>query len=107
LLPLSDQFINDFARCRAVIGGSGFTLVARSIYGRKPLLAVPAGGQIEQIFNASYLGALGYGAKARELTPDALSAFLDKADSYRNNLSSVRHDGNSEILSSLDRMLGS
>jgi uncharacterized protein (TIGR00661 family) len=105
LCPPSDAFAGDFARSKAVIGGSGFTLVARSIYSRKPLLAVPAEGHLEQGMNSSYLAALGFGAKSQALTLETLGAFLEKADSYRNNLQPVVHDGNVGLLTEIDRIL--
>lgn len=106
LCPPSDKFVDEFARARAVIGGSGFTLVSRSIYAKKPLLAVPAEAHFEQTLNASYLQALKYGATCSSLTPQSLAQFIDAAPTFEKNLAIVSHDGNSELFRELDRMLG-
>jgi uncharacterized protein (TIGR00661 family) len=106
LCPPSDEFVDDFACSGAVIGGAGFTLVARSIYSQKPMLAVPFGDHFEQILNSSYLESLGYGMCCGELTPDAIQSFLQRTPNFAAKLSVVKHDQNAELFNSLDRMLG-
>ena len=106
LCPPSDAFVDDFAKCGAVIGGAGFTLVARSIYSQKPMLAVPFGNHFEQQLNASYLQALNFGMRCDALTPAVVRSFLQKLPTFTEKLATVKHDGNFELLSSLDRMIG-
>jgi uncharacterized protein (TIGR00661 family) len=100
-----DRFIADMASAKAVIGGAGFTLMTEAIYLGKPMLAAPFGGQFEQILNANYLQHLGYGERAYEFTPQSVSTFLGRADGYRQELRNFQHDGNRELLYSVDRAL--
>lgn len=105
-MPMSvGGFISDLAGCRAVIGGAGFTLMTEAIYLGKPMLAVPFGGQFEQILNSNYLGLMGYGERSRSMSAAEISRFLGRADGYRKRLAGLRHDGNREILGSIDRAL--
>jgi uncharacterized protein (TIGR00661 family) len=97
-----DNFIRDLAGASAVIGGAGFTLMTESIFLGKPMLATPFGGQFEQILNANYLERTGYGARSRSLSVDEVNSFLGNLTSYRNNLRSFRHDGNTELLSAVE-----
>lgn len=107
LFPMGDRLLNEIASSRAVISGAGFSTLTECIYLHKPLLALPASGHFEQALNASYLRELGYGSRCAELTPQTLGAFLEQVPDFEKNLSSVTHDGNAEILSSLDAMIGS
>jgi uncharacterized protein (TIGR00661 family) len=105
ILPMSDDFMRDMAASKAVIGGAGFTLMTEAIYLGKPMLAVPFGGQFEQILNANYLELRGYGERARDFSPETVSGFLSRADGYRANLSVLKHDGNAELFGALDSVL--
>jgi uncharacterized protein (TIGR00661 family) len=104
--PVSeDGFIADLATSRAVIGGAGFTLMTECITLGKPLLAVPFGGQFEQILNANYLQREGYGERATVLDGATIGGFLGRASSYAAKLKNYRHDGNVELLQSVDDAL--
>lgn len=100
-----DGFIEDLATSRAVIGGAGFTLMTECITLGKPLLAVPFGGQFEQILNANYLQREGYGERATVLDGATIGGFLGRSSSYAEKLKSYRHDGNVELLQSVDDAL--
>ena len=64
--PFSEAgFIDDLRTARGVIAGGGFTLMGEAVYLHKPMLAVPLGGQFEQVLNARYLEAEGYGVARR------------------------------------------
>ena len=54
-----DGFIDDLRTARGVIASGGFTLMGEAVYLRRPMLAVPVGGQFEQVLNARYLEARG------------------------------------------------
>jgi len=104
--PFSERgIISDMATSIAVIGGSGFTLMTEAIYLGKPMLAMPFGYQGEQILNALYLAWLGYGERCKRLTPDALRSFLDRTPEYAERLRSFVHDGNRELLASVDEAI--
>ena len=67
-----DGFIDDLRTARGVIASGGFTLMGEAVYLRRPMLAIPIGGQFEQVLNARYLEAEGYGLGADELTSERL-----------------------------------
>ena len=105
LWPLGDGFMSDLVHSCAVVGGAGFTLAIECVYSGKPLLALPFDNHAEQIFNAVYLERLGFGQRCRELTPECLRSFLERAPSYARNLAGVSHDGNVGLLSAIDRAI--
>ena len=100
-----DGFLSDLASCRAVVATGGFSLMSEAVYLGKPYLAVPVGGQFEQILNALYLQELGYGEYHTALTADAIGEFLTRSDAYADNLRAHRQDGNADILAALDALL--
>ena len=67
-----DGFIDDLRTARGVIASGGFTLMGEAVYLRRPMLAIPVGGQFEQVLNARYLEAEGYGLGADALTSERL-----------------------------------
>jgi len=99
------DFIRDVATSRAVIGGSGFTFMTEAIFLGKPMLALPYEMQFEQILNANYLEALGYGERCHSLTPESLRSFLEQVPRYAGKLQGFRHDGNRELFASVNRAI--
>jgi uncharacterized protein (TIGR00661 family) len=107
LCPFADaRFIADVAASRAVIGGAGFTFMTEAIYLGKPMLAVPFRGHFEQILNANYLEVLGYGERGCDLDADRVNAFLGRVSAYTAELRGFAHDGNRELLASVERAIG-
>jgi uncharacterized protein (TIGR00661 family) len=99
-------FIEDLAGARAVIAGGGFTLMGEAVYLRKPMLAVPVRGQVEQILNAKYLDRLGYGRYAPTLDdPATLQGFIASIPRHEEKLAAYSQDGNRELLTFLDGKL--
>jgi len=105
LRAMGDGFLGDLASCRAVIAGAGFTLVSEALALGKPILCRPFGGQFEQILNANYVTRLGYGMRCDTLDRATVRAFLQNVPAFRAALSGYRHEGNGELLSSLDHAL--
>lgn len=104
--PLSEEnFLRDLSTSRAVIGGAGFTLMTEAIYLGKPMLAVPFEGHFEQILNANYLELLGFGERARDLTTDTISGFIQRAPGHAERLRDFRHDGNEGLLQAVDSVV--
>jgi len=101
----SEGFLKDFLSAKAVIGGAGFTLMTESIYSQKPMLALPFEGQFEQILNANYLQGCGFGERAKQISVGEVEQFLRRAPEYRARLEGLKHDGNAELLSSVDGWL--
>lgn len=60
LLPVDKiLFNNSFTSCHGIITGAGFETPAEAIYMKKKILAIPIGGQYEQICNAAALEKMG------------------------------------------------
>ena len=104
--PISEAgFIDDLRTARGVIASGGFTLMGEAVYLRRPMLAVPVGGQFEQVLNARYLEAEGYGLGADELTSERLSEFLERLPDFERRLAGYNQQGNVELLAKLDDLL--
>jgi uncharacterized protein (TIGR00661 family) len=100
-----DGFVRDLASARAVLAGGGFSLMGEAVYLGKPMLSVPVKGQFEQTLNALYLQKLGYGEYHRELTAQAIPAFLARVPEYTEKLKGHRQDRNHAILAKLDSLI--
>jgi uncharacterized protein (TIGR00661 family) len=100
-----DGFIDDLRTARGVIASGGFTLMGEAVYLHRPMLAVPIGGQFEQVLNARYLEAEGYGLGADELTSERLSEFLERLPDFESRLAGYHQQGNVELLAKLDDIL--
>ncbi len=102
--PFSEAgFIDDLRTARAVVAGGGFTLMGEAVFLKKPMLCMPLAGQFEQIMNARYLEAEGFGKEAKDLAdPAELATFLERLPAYEEALSRTSHDGNRSILQAID-----
>ena len=90
--PRGLQFLEDLASCRAVIGTAGFSLIADSIYLRKPYFAVPLKRQFEQIHNASFLTDAGVGESSEAISCEQIESFLRRLPEYRSRLGRYHFD---------------
>jgi uncharacterized protein (TIGR00661 family) len=105
-LPFSEAgFIDDLRTAAGVIASAGFTLMGEAVYLRRPMLAVPVTGQFEQVLNARYLQAEGYGLCADTLTTASVSAFLERLPDCARKLAGYAQDGNRQLLAALDDSL--
>jgi uncharacterized protein (TIGR00661 family) len=100
-----DGFIDDLRTARGVIASAGFTLMGEAVYLRRPMLAIPVGGQFEQVLNARYLESEGYGLGADTLTSERLSEFLERLPDFTRRLAGYNQQGNVELLAKLDDLL--
>ena len=105
--PFSEKgFIDDLASARAVVAGGGFTLMGEAVFLGKPMLAIPVGGQFEQVINARYLQHLGYGRFCEKLDDlDELARFLEEVPACTERLRAHVQDGNRLILDEVDHLL--
>jgi uncharacterized protein (TIGR00661 family) len=105
---VGEPFLEDLARCRALVTTAGNQLVGEALYLRKPVLALPEAGNFEQALNAWLLHQSGLGEAHGAPSIDAprVSRFLDRAESWRARIDPRRHDGTATVLSALDRCLG-
>jgi uncharacterized protein (TIGR00661 family) len=90
-------FLSDLAGCRAIVGTSGFSLVADAIHLRKPYFAVPLRGQFEQTLNALHVARHGLGAWSEQPTRALLEDFLGQLPRYRENLARISFDPDEQI----------
>ena len=101
--PFSEAgFIDDLRTARGVVASAGFTLMGEAVYLHKQMLAIPVGKQLEQVLNARYLEAEGYGLAAKEITSEALGGFLERLPDLDRNLAGYAQDGNRDLLSALE-----
>src|SRR5580765_7581543 len=100
-----DGFIEDLRTARGVIASGGFTLMGEAVYLHRPMLAVPVRKQFEQVLNARYLEAEGYGLSADEISDDRLGEFIDRLPEFQRRLGGYNQQGNVELLAKLDDIL--
>jgi uncharacterized protein (TIGR00661 family) len=100
------SFIHALATSAGVLASGGFTLMGEAVFLGKPMLAVPLAKQFEQIMNARYLEALGYG-KAQEAVDDArvVQTFVEQLPTYQQKLASYTQNGNQDLLGAVDGFL--
>jgi uncharacterized protein (TIGR00661 family) len=104
--PFSEQgFIDDLRTARGVIASAGFTLMGEAVYLGRPMLAVPLRKQFEQLLNARYLEAEGYGLGADAISDRRLGEFIERLPDFERKLRGYRQDGNTDLLKALERGL--
>jgi uncharacterized protein (TIGR00661 family) len=85
-------FIRDLSACKAIIATTGFSLIADSIYLKKPYFGVPLRKQFEQTHNAHFLVKSGFGEFSEAITRAELEGFLSRLQQYRERLSTYDLD---------------
>jgi uncharacterized protein (TIGR00661 family) len=80
------DYLRDLGGCKAVIGTTGFSLIADCIYLKKPYFGVPLKKQFEQTLNAHFLRKSGMGEYSEAVTRDELGRFLARLPDYREKL---------------------
>ena len=106
--PFSEQgFIDDLRTARGVVASAGFTLMGEAVYLRRPMLAVPIRKQVEQVLNARYLEAEGYGLGAEEITAARLGEFIERLPDCERRLAAYQQDGNTDLLGAVEQSLTS
>jgi uncharacterized protein (TIGR00661 family) len=103
--PSQAGFLSDLLEARAVVANSGFSLISEALHLGKPYLAWPVKHQFEQVFNAYYIGKMGYGAYWDELTREKVESFLFNLESYRENLAKYPRTDNSALFEKLDEFV--
>jgi len=104
--PFSESgFIDDLRSAAGVVASAGFTLMGEAVYLGRPMLAVPVGKQFEQVLNARYLQAEGYGMCVDQVDGPSLTAFLERLPDYTRQLAGYRQDGNTNLLAALEEGL--
>jgi uncharacterized protein (TIGR00661 family) len=85
-------YLRDLSTCKAIVGTTGFSLIADSIYLRKPYFGVPLKRQFEQTHNARFLVESGLGEAAEDPTREQLARFLARLPEYRARLAAFALD---------------
>ncbi len=67
------------------------------------MLAVPVAKQFEQVLNARYLEAEGYGLAADEISDERLGAFIERLPDFEGKLAGYRQEGNVDLLAALEQ----
>jgi uncharacterized protein (TIGR00661 family) len=98
------RFVEDLRTSRGVVAGGGFSLLSEAVYLGKPMLAIPLRGQFEQLMNARYLEREGYGVCAEDAGPEAVVAFLDGVERYKDALGGYHQDGNKVTLETIEEL---
>jgi UDP:flavonoid glycosyltransferase YjiC (YdhE family) len=88
-----------------VIANAGFSLLTEALHLGKPYLPVPVKHQFEQIFNAYWLGRMGYGPYWEELNKERVEAFLYNLPEYQEKLAGYPRPGNRAVLEKLDTLI--
>lgn len=104
--PFSEgAFIDDLRSARGVVASGGFTLMGEAVYLKRPMLVVPIRKQFEQVLNARYLEAEGFGLGVDEVNAANLGRFLEGVPDFQTNLARYSQDGNTSLLTALDQGL--
>lgn len=104
-----ETYVRDLCSCKAIIGTTGFSLIADSIYLKKPYYGVPLRKQFEQTHNAQFLVESGLGEYSESISREQLANFLANLQGYRERLAAYNLDPaeQEETLLSLLREIGS
>ena len=79
-------YLSDLADCKAIIATTGFSLIADSIFLKKPYFGVPLLGQFEQTHNARFLALSGLGEYSEDLSRVVIEGFLSRLELYEARL---------------------
>ncbi|MBQ7738288.1 MAG: teichoic acid biosynthesis protein [Desulfovibrionaceae bacterium] len=92
-----------------VIQGGSHTLMSEALYLGKPILSLPLGSMVEQLFNALYLERLGYGLACaiEKLTVDLLVRFEANLEKFRAAIALGSFLGNDLVFSLVDQFITS
>ncbi len=100
------EFVDDLASAKAVLANGGMSTLGECLYLGKPVYSVPIRHQFEQIMNARYLEALGYGMMSRRFEARSLATFFANVPSFAENIRKAgQQNGNTILFGIVDRLL--
>ncbi|MBN2446254.1 MAG: hypothetical protein JXO22_05995, partial [Phycisphaerae bacterium] len=104
--PAGQAFIEDLAKCRAVISTAGNQLVGEAMHFGKPMLVMPE-TCVEQRCNANAVEQMGIGVPVehRALRARVIGDFLAREDEFRENIRRAARDGRAEAIDALETYL--
>lgn len=101
------RFVEDLARCEAVVTTAGNQLVGEALFLHKPVLAVPEPNNFEQAVNAHYLERTGHGrAVFGRLDAQVLTSFVGDLGRYRDRIVPEAVWGNRDAVTAIERHVG-
>jgi UDP:flavonoid glycosyltransferase YjiC (YdhE family) len=102
-----EAFVDDLARCRALVTTAGNQVVGEALHLGKPVLALPEPGNWEQGLNGFFLERMGVGACAsmHTLRSKAIREFLSRLDAFRAAMPRGNAGGNAEVSRILEEFL--
>ena len=102
------QFAEDLAGCRAMVGAAGNQSLGEALYLGKPVLALPESRHHEQRINAFYLKHLGFGdtVTLSKLRADHLQRFLGAEHQYRQQARRIPGDALELAIATILQELG-
>jgi uncharacterized protein (TIGR00661 family) len=101
--PGNASFLEDLARCRAVLSTAGNQLVGEALHFGKPMLVHPE-RCVEQRLNAAAVSRMGIGAETRHehLSAAGIRQFLRDAPRYEAGSRELARDGRSEAIAAIE-----
>jgi uncharacterized protein (TIGR00661 family) len=99
------DWLDLLSNCKAMIGNAGASLISEALFLSKPLLVVPIKKQVEQVVNAKYLEAAGYGIACPKFSRTCLSDFLNRLPEFEKNLQKYPHTDNKKTFKRLDELI--
>jgi uncharacterized protein (TIGR00661 family) len=101
--PSNVSFLEDLARCRAVLSTAGNQLVGEALHFGKPLLVHPE-RSVEQRLNAAAVARLGIGAETRheDISANVIKRFLRNAPRYEAASRGLVRDGRTDALAAIE-----
>jgi uncharacterized protein (TIGR00661 family) len=103
--PSAEGFLEDLAGCAGVVASAGHTLVSECLHMDKPMLLMPIARQYEQLLNAHYVELMGAGRAVAELTPQEVTEFTGKLDTYRATIAVRPKASLTPVLEAIEREL--
>lgn len=100
-------FLADLASCHALVCNAGNQLVGEALYLRKPVLAIPEAGNLEQLINAHYVRRTGGGdwLDADRVSGSAVKQFFAKTDQLRSQINPEHVRGNEAAVEIIQQQL--
>jgi uncharacterized protein (TIGR00661 family) len=102
-------FLEDLASARYVVTNGGHNVISEALYLGKTVFAFPIANAYEQFVNSYFLAQCGYGAYScsSEPSPQILTSFESKLESYKTAIQSQNLFGNQHVLDLVDRLTSS
>jgi uncharacterized protein (TIGR00661 family) len=103
------RFVEDLARCRALVSAAGNQLIGEALHLGKPMLVLPERAHAEQMMNSHFLAGMRAGTfcPLETVSPAVVRGFLDGLDAFAPALDSVRGrmDGTPDVVRVLEHRL--